>query len=255
MRSLITLKALTYSPTGGIVAAVTTSLPERLGGERNWDYRFCWVRDATFTLYALLASGYKTEAQAWRDWLHRAVAGEPSRLQILYSLTGERRLAEQELPWLRGYADSSPVRVGNAAHTQCQLDTYGELMDVLHVARRDGIDVDENAWQLQRQVTDFLESAWSEPDSSLWEMRGPRRHFTHFKMMAWVAVDRAIKAVECGVNAVPASTALQGSDSRDRQNGSSTERGWSPTAGEEMQWPWVSRKLIVQSAVSQPSLP
>lgn len=196
MRSLITLKALTYAPTGGIVAAPTTSLPEEIGGVRNWDYRFCWVRDATFTLYAFLIGGYLEEAKAWREWLLRAVAGEPSKLQILYGLGGERRLPEMELPWLRGYADSQPVRVGNAAHSQRQLDTYGELMDVLHVVRREGIEASADVWAIQRGLLDFLESNWMLPDSGLWEVRGDPRHFTHSNMMCWVAFDRAVKAVE-----------------------------------------------------------
>jgi GH15 family glucan-1,4-alpha-glucosidase len=195
-RSLITLKALTFAPTGGIVAAATTSLPEHLGGVRNWDYRFCWLRDATFTLYALMLGGYIDEACAWREWLLRAVAGKPSQLNIMYGLSGERRLTELELGWLPGYAGSAPVRIGNAAWAQLQLDVYGELMDAMHLARRSGLAPDENAWRVQRALTEFLESAWSEPDNGIWEMRGPKRHFTHSKVMAWVAVDRMIKGVE-----------------------------------------------------------
>ena len=196
IRSLITLKALTYAPTGGIVAAPTTSLPEHLGGVRNWDYRYCWVRDATFTLYALLLGGYVEEACAWREWLLRAVAGEPSELNIMYGLAGERRLTEVELSWLPGYRHSAPVRIGNAACEQFQLDVYGELMDAMHLARRGGLEPDENAWWVERALTEFLESAWREPDNGIWEMRGPKRHFTHSKVMAWVAVDRMVKAVE-----------------------------------------------------------
>jgi GH15 family glucan-1,4-alpha-glucosidase len=196
MRSLITLKALTYAPTGGIVAAPTTSLPEQPGGVRNWDYRYCWVRDATFTLYALLSGGYTDEAQAWRDWLVRAVAGTPSQLKIMYGLAGERRLSELELEWLPGYEGAAPVRIGNAAHRQFQLDVYGEVMDVLYVADRLGLTPDPNAWRVQRALLDFLESAWRRPDEGIWEVRGPKRHFTHSKVMAWVAVDRVIKAME-----------------------------------------------------------
>jgi GH15 family glucan-1,4-alpha-glucosidase len=196
IRSLVTLKALTYAPTGGIVAAATTSLPERIGGIRNWDYRYCWVRDATFTLYALMLAGYTAEAAAWRDWLLRAVAGKPSQMNLMYGLAGERRLPETELGWLRGYENSTPVRIGNAAWEQFQLDVYGELMDAMHLARRGGLAPDENAWRVERALTDHLESTWSEPDHGIWEMRGPKRHFTHSKVMAWVAVDRMVKAVE-----------------------------------------------------------
>jgi GH15 family glucan-1,4-alpha-glucosidase len=196
MRSLITLKALTYAPTGGIVAAPTTSLPEQLGGVRNWDYRYCWVRDATFTLYALISSGYIGEARAWREWLLRAVAGTPSQLNIMYGLAGERRLSELELEWLPGYEGAVPVRIGNAAYHQFQLDVYGEMMDLLYVAARFGLKPDDDAWRLQRALLDFLASAWRQPDEGIWEMRGPKRHFTHSKVMAWVAVDRMIKAVE-----------------------------------------------------------
>jgi GH15 family glucan-1,4-alpha-glucosidase len=196
LRSCATLKGLTYEPTGGIVAAVTTSLPEKLGGIRNWDYRYVWLRDATLTLHALLATGYVEEAHAWRDWLLRAVAGDPSQLQIMYGVGGERRLPELELGWLPGYESSRPVRVGNAAVDQFQLDVYGEVMDVLHLARQSGLGPDSHAWEIQRAFLDFLESAWRRPDEGIWEVRGPRRHLTHSKVMAWVAFDRAVKAVE-----------------------------------------------------------
>ncbi len=196
LRSLITLKALTFGPTGGIVAAPTTSLPEYIGGVRNWDYRFCWLRDATFSLYALMVGGYVEEAAAWRNWLLRAVAGDPSSLHIMYGMRGERRLPEFELPWLPGYEGSRPVRVGNAAATQLQLDVYGEVMDALHMARGAGLEKDADAWALECALMQHLETAWREPDEGIWEVRGPRRHFTHSKVMVWVAFDRAVKAVE-----------------------------------------------------------
>jgi GH15 family glucan-1,4-alpha-glucosidase len=194
-RSLIVLKALTYAPTGGIVAAATTSLPEQLGGPRNWDYRYCWPRDATFTLQALLAAGYVEEAKAWREWLLRAVAGKPSELQTVYGLDGTHRLPELTLPWLRGYAGSRPVRIGNAAADQLQLDVWGEVLDGLHLAREGRIGHDDDAWDVQQALLEHLEGHWREPDNGLWEMRGPRRHFTHSKIMAWVAADRMVRAV------------------------------------------------------------
>jgi GH15 family glucan-1,4-alpha-glucosidase len=194
-RSLISLKALTYQPTGGIVAAVTTSLPEELGGVRNWDYRYCWLRDATYTLQALLAAGYRREAGAWRDWLLRAIAGQPETLQILYSLDGARRLPEAELPWLSGYEGSSPVRTGNAASGQLQLDVWGETLDALFLARQAGLPADRDAWALQVALMEYLESAWREPDNGLWEVRGDRQHFTHSKVMAWAAADRMARSV------------------------------------------------------------
>jgi GH15 family glucan-1,4-alpha-glucosidase len=196
LRSAITLKALTFAPTGGIVAAATTSLPEEVGGVRNWDYRYCWLRDATFTLYALMSCGFRDEAMAWRTWLLRAVAGDPGQLQVMYGPDGTRRLPEFELDWLPGYEGSRPVRIGNAATTQRQLDVYGEVVDVLHVARREGLMTDGDSWALQRAILRSLESIWTEPDEGIWEVRGPRRPFTHSKVMAWVAFDRAVKTVE-----------------------------------------------------------
>jgi GH15 family glucan-1,4-alpha-glucosidase len=194
-RSLITLKALTYEPTGGIVAAATTSLPEELGGVRNWDYRYCWLRDATYTLQALLSAGYRSEAGAWRDWLLRSIAGQPEALQILYSIDGTRRLPEAELGWLSGYERSSPVRTGNAASEQVQLDVWGETLDALFLARQAGLPADRDAWALQVELMNHLESAWHEPDNGLWEVRGERQHFTHSKVMAWVAADRMARSV------------------------------------------------------------
>jgi GH15 family glucan-1,4-alpha-glucosidase len=195
LRSLVTLKALTYAPTGGIVAAVTTSLPEQPGGPRNWDYRYCWLRDATMTLQALLAAGYTAEAAAWRDWLLRAVAGDPSDLQIMYGIHGERRLPEMELPWLKGYENSTPVRIGNGAAEQLQLDVWGEVLDCLALTRNSLLTHSDEAWDLQIALMEHLETIWDQPDNGLWEMRGPRRHFTHSKVMAWVAADRMVKGV------------------------------------------------------------
>jgi len=194
VRSLITLKALTYAPTGGIVAAATTSLPEDIGGVRNWDYRYCWLRDATITLEALLRTGYTEEAAAWRSWLCRAVAGDARDVQIMYGVAGERRLAEWEADWLPGYEGSAPVRIGNAAVNQRQLDVYGEVIDALSLGREAGISFDRHAWSLQRALLDFLEKNWEQPDEGIWEVRGPRRHFVHSKVMAWVAFDRACHA-------------------------------------------------------------
>jgi GH15 family glucan-1,4-alpha-glucosidase len=194
-RSLIVLKALTYAPTGGIVAAPTTSLPETIGGVRNWDYRYCWLRDAAITLYTLLLAGYTEEAKAWREWLLRAVAGSPSQIQIMYGIAGERRLTEFELPWLPGYEGSRPVRIGNGAHDQLQLDVYGEILDAMHQCRCQGLESDDS-WRLEQALLKFLEGSWQLPDRGIWEVRGPARQMTHSKVMAWVAFDRAIRAVE-----------------------------------------------------------
>jgi GH15 family glucan-1,4-alpha-glucosidase len=190
------MKALTYRPTGGIVAAPTSSLPEEIGGERNWDYRFCWLRDATFTLLALMDAGYFEEAEAWRDWLFRAVAGDPSQMQIMYGIAGERRLTEEELPWLRGFAASRPVRIGNGAAEQLQLDVFGEVLDCLYQGRVGGLRENHLDWRLQRSLLGELDKVWRQPDAGLWEVRGPLRHFTSSKMLVWVAYDRAIKTIE-----------------------------------------------------------
>jgi GH15 family glucan-1,4-alpha-glucosidase len=196
VRSLIVLKALTYAPTGGIVAAPTTSLPEQLGGVRNWDYRFCWLRDATFTLYALMEAGYRDEAQAWREWLLRAAAGTPTQLHLMYGITGTRRLPELTLDWLPGYEGSRPVRIGNAASTQRQHDVYGELMDVLYNSWRGEVGSPSQGWDLAKAVVEYIETIWRGPDDGIWEVRGPSRRFTHSKMMAWVAMDRAVSSIE-----------------------------------------------------------
>jgi GH15 family glucan-1,4-alpha-glucosidase len=196
LRSLLTLKALTYAPTGGIVAAATTSLPERIGGARNWDYRFCWLRDATFTLFAFILSGYVEEAKAWREWLLRAVAGAPADVQIMYGIAGERRLTEYEVPWLAGYAESRPVRIGNAAHQQRQTDIYGEVMDVLYTARTRGAEPEDDAERVQQELLNYLEGRWQEPDSGIWEGRGGEQRNTHSAVMAWVAFDRAVRMAE-----------------------------------------------------------
>ncbi|WP_138413467.1 glycoside hydrolase family 15 protein [Sinomonas gamaensis] len=222
-RSLITLKALTYMPTGGIVAAVTTSLPEQIGGPRNWDYRYCWLRDATWTLQSLMAAGYTDEAAAWRDWLLRAVAGDPADLQIMYSLHGARRLPETELDWLSGFEGSKPVRMGNAAAGQFQLDVWGEVLDGLALTRNALLKDGDESWDLQTAIMEHLEKIWDQPDNGLWEMRGPRRHFTHSKVMAWVAADRMAKGVrESGLRG----PADRWEDLRDRIRADVMERGF-----------------------------
>jgi GH15 family glucan-1,4-alpha-glucosidase len=232
-RSLVTLKALTYQPTGGIVAAPTTSLPEQIGGVRNWDYRYCWLRDATFTLLALVGAGYQEEARDFLDWLLRAAAGSPAQLHILYGIAGERRVPEMELPWLPGYEGSRPVRIGNQASQQLQLDVYGELLDTMHKGWRAGLPPTRSAWALGSAVVEFLETIWQEPDEGIWEVRGERRHFTHSKVMAWVALDRAIKATE--------QLGLSGPTDRWRKlrariHAEVCERGYNPALGSFVQF-------------------
>ncbi|HEU0132042.1 MAG TPA: glycoside hydrolase family 15 protein [Mycobacteriales bacterium] len=232
-RSLLTLKALTYQPTGGIVAAATTSLPESVGGVRNWDYRYCWLRDATFTLQSLMVAGYTDEASAWLDWLLRAVAGAPGDLQVIYGPAGERRLPESEVDWLPGFLGSRPVRVGNAAVGQFQLDVYGEVMDALHQARRAGITGSGPTWDFQVALLGWLAGAWREPDEGIWEVRGPRRHFTHSKVMAWVAFDRAVRAVEQFGQPGPVD---EWRAIRDEIHAEVCARGWSEERGSFVQY-------------------
>jgi GH15 family glucan-1,4-alpha-glucosidase len=233
VRSLITLKALTYRPTGGIVAAATTSLPENIGGVRNWDYRYCWLRDATVTLEALLRTGYLQEAKAWRLWLGRAIAGDPQDIQIMYGVAGERRLTEWEAGWLPGYENSAPVRVGNAAAGQLQLDVYGEVIDALQLSCKSGLHDDRHTWSLQRSLLGFLERHWAEPDEGLWEVRGPRRHFVHSKVMTWVAFDRAATYAD---DAGEAELAARWRGVRDEINREVCEKGYDAARGAFMQY-------------------
>lgn len=228
VQSLVVLKGLTYAPTGGLVAAATTSLPEEIGGVRNWDYRYCWLRDATFTLIAFMNAGYTEEAKQWREWLLRAIAGMPSQMQIMYGVHGERRLDEFEVPWLGGYENSKPVRVGNAASTQFQLDVFGEVLAAMHRAHVEGIENDENDWALQEGLMKFLESNWHKPDYGIWEVRGEPKHFTHSKMMAWLAFDRAIKLAEA-CNCAVAENLDRWQKTRDQIHREVCERGYNPS--------------------------
>ena len=230
--SLVVLKALTYQPTGGIVAAPTTSLPERIGGERNWDYRYCWLRDATFTLLALLHADYQEEAAAWRLWLIRAVAGDPSDLQIMYGVAGERRLPEFELSWLGGYEGSVPVRIGNAASEQLQIDVFGEVLDALFIAREHGLALEKTAWEIQKVLLEYLERIWMQPDNGIWEIRGEPKHFVHSKVMAWVAFDRAVRTVETQGLDGPADTWRE---IRDRVHAEVCEHGYDDELGSFVQ--------------------
>jgi GH15 family glucan-1,4-alpha-glucosidase len=227
VRSLVTLKGLTYAPTGGIVAAATTSLPEKIGGVRNWDYRYCWLRDATFTLFALTRAGFVEEARSWRGWLLRAIAGSPAQMQILYGMHGERRLPEFEIEWLAGYENSRPVRVGNAASKQFQLDVYGEVMSSMYHAQQAGIKIEEPDWAMQRALMKFLESHWQEPDEGIWEVRGGRKNFTHSKMMAWLAFHRGLQLIEEA--GLPANDELERwKKVRDQIHREVCERGYNP---------------------------
>jgi GH15 family glucan-1,4-alpha-glucosidase len=234
IRSLITLKALTYQPTGGIVAAATTSLPEDIGGVRNWDYRYCWLRDATITLEALLRTGYTDEAMAWRLWLSRAIAGDPADVQIMYGVAGERRLAEWQADWLPGYEGSAPVRIGNAAAGQLQLDVYGEVVDALQLSCRSGLHDDWHTWELQKKLLSFLEEHWAEPDDGIWEVRGPRRDFVHSKVMAWVAFDRAAAYAQDRMNEPEYAARWRGI--RDQIHREVCEKGYDSTRGAFMQY-------------------
>jgi GH15 family glucan-1,4-alpha-glucosidase len=227
VRSLITLKALTYAPTGGIVAAPTTSLPEDLGGVRNWDYRYCWLRDATITLEALLRTGYTAEASAWREWLGRTIAGDPRDVQIMYGVAGERRLEEWQAEWLPGYENSAPVRIGNAAVSQLQLDVYGEVIDAITLGGEAGLRFDSHTWSLVRALLRFLEANWDQPDEGIWEVRGPRRHFVHSKVMAWVAFDRAVRVAQLGKPGAEA----RWREVRDRIHAEVCEKGYDAERG------------------------